>query len=350
MANPQVEDGFIRIANELWDEILRRDFTKRQQNLILFIWRLSYGTGQKDCIIPNFNLFEIAGIYKTDIKKELNYLRDCSVLNWDEESMTFSVNKHHKEWQISPKKNWDNDKFNGLIHSNLERKKVSKTLTKENEKEKKVSKTLTELDPKVSETLTDSMRKVSKILTHTDVKVSKTLTLKLVKYQPRRPLNAVISRDTGSLNTVLKTINIKDNKDINNNNNAHVFFEQNIAPLNPYVIDQITDWLEIFPEDVVIFSMQLAVEANKRSMSYINAVLTNWKNEGVKNLADAKRSNYEFRNRFKRNQGKGNNENLEIIPDWFIKQKQERKTSRQKTEIIDEELEAMLKRHASDGG
>ncbi|SHM58724.1 phage replication protein O [Gracilibacillus kekensis] len=57
MANPQVENGYIRIANDLWNEVLRRDFTKRQMNLILLIWRLSYGTGKKklqstesDCI------------------------------------------------------------------------------------------------------------------------------------------------------------------------------------------------------------------------------------------------------------------------------------------------------------
>src|SRR5699024_412634 len=118
-----------RIANELYDEILRRNFSKRQQNLVLFIWRLSYGTGQKDCEVNQFNLFELAGIYRSDIRKELNYLRECAVLNWTEKDMVFSINKNYKLWQITPNKNWDSEKFNSLIHLNINRKKVSKTLT-----------------------------------------------------------------------------------------------------------------------------------------------------------------------------------------------------------------------------
>lgn len=189
MANPQIEDGYIRIANELWNEVLRRDFSKRQQNIILFIWRLSYGTGQKDCHIPKFTFFEIVGVYKQDVKKELKYLRECSVLNWDEKSMVFSINKHYKNWQINPIKNWDLDKFNDLIHHNLQRKKVSKTLTNEGDtKNKEVRKTLTFLSEKVS----------------------KTLTYKFVKHLPRPSLKLDEARVTSALKTVLKT-SFKDN-------------------------------------------------------------------------------------------------------------------------------------------
>ncbi len=39
MANPKIEKGYIRIANDLWNEILRRNFSfsKRQLNIILFV-------------------------------------------------------------------------------------------------------------------------------------------------------------------------------------------------------------------------------------------------------------------------------------------------------------------------
>jgi hypothetical protein len=131
MASPQLEKGYVRIAYELQDEILRRNFSKRQQNIILFILRLSYGTGQKDCLISKYNRFEIAGIDKSDVKNELKYLRTCKVLNWDEDSMIFSVNKNYDVWQVNPNKKWDEDKFKELIHENLNRRKVGKTPTNE---------------------------------------------------------------------------------------------------------------------------------------------------------------------------------------------------------------------------
>lgn len=274
MASPQTEQGHIRIANELWNEILRRDFSKRQQNLILFLWRLSYGTGQKDCIIDKFNTLELTGMYKQDVKKELKYLRECAVLNWNENDMVFSINKNYKLWQVSPNKNWDSEKFKELIHQNISRKKVSKTLTSVD-------------DSKHEE--------VSKTLTYKSKTVSKTLTTKLVKHLLSHRLNLSGAR----LESIPKDI-IKDIKDIDikdNNNNAHTFFEKNISPLSPHVIDQITDWLDLLPEEVVVFSMKLAVESNKRSIAYCNKVLAGWKNEGVKNLADAERENQEFKDR-----------------------------------------------------
>ncbi|UOQ49633.1 replication protein [Gracilibacillus caseinilyticus] len=150
MAEPQLENGHIRIANDLWNEILRRNFSKRQLNLILFIWRLSYGTGQKDCVIPNFTHFEIAGMYKQDVKKELTFLVDCAVLDWEQETMVFSINKDYHHWQITPNKKWNNDLFTQLIHTNLQRKRqknatnsTSQTKKRHAPKNHKVGKLLT---------------------------------------------------------------------------------------------------------------------------------------------------------------------------------------------------------------
>ncbi|MGG3929576.1 replication protein [Schinkia azotoformans] len=89
MADIQLKNGFLRIATELMNEIIRRDFSKRQLAILHFIIRLSYGCHQKDCLIEKFNAFEIAGLNKSDIKKELQFLRDCRVINWDEKKWYF---------------------------------------------------------------------------------------------------------------------------------------------------------------------------------------------------------------------------------------------------------------------
>jgi len=179
-ANPQTEKGFIRIANELWEEIIRRDFSKRQSNIIMLIWRLSYGTNQKDCVIEKLTLFSITGLYKQDIKKELNFLCECSVLNWNKQTMTFSINKDHEFWKINPSKNWDRDKMNYLIHQNIKRKKIN--MIDRNDK-----------------SLT------SKTLTFKNGEVSKVLKVKFVKDLPKKALILSAARSTKVPNTLLET-------------------------------------------------------------------------------------------------------------------------------------------------
>ena len=48
MANPQVEAGHIRIANDLWEAWTRADLDRNELRVMMAIVRLSYGWGQKD--------------------------------------------------------------------------------------------------------------------------------------------------------------------------------------------------------------------------------------------------------------------------------------------------------------
>ena len=43
------------------------------------------------------------------------------------------------------------------------------------------------------------------------------------------------------------------------------------------------------PCDVIVYAMQISVEANKKTIQYIKAILNNWQKAGIKTLADAKR-------------------------------------------------------------
>jgi phage replication O-like protein O len=115
----QLENGYIRIANEIWDEIIRRDFTKRQKDILQFILRLSYGCNNKVAHIPLLKDFALCGVGQNHIKQELNYLRECKVIDWDRSEMTFSFNKKYDFWQMSPVKGWDKERFKELIHCNI---------------------------------------------------------------------------------------------------------------------------------------------------------------------------------------------------------------------------------------
>ena len=122
MANPQAENGYIRLANELWDEVIRRDFTKRQKDILFFIWRLSYGCQKRTAYVPKMKDFELCGVPATKIRPELEYLEKCRVMFWDRDDHIFEINKNYEEWFVSLVKTWDEVKFNDLIALNLARK------------------------------------------------------------------------------------------------------------------------------------------------------------------------------------------------------------------------------------
>ncbi|MDB4868273.1 MAG: hypothetical protein JWR03_2606 [Cohnella sp.] len=122
MANPQTENGFLQIANEIWNEVIRRDFSKRQKDIILFIWRLSYGCKKKTAYVPMLKDFELCGVGYSNITKELKYLVEMRVISWDREPCIFSVNKDYERWQVSPVRGWDEERFKVLLHQNIEKK------------------------------------------------------------------------------------------------------------------------------------------------------------------------------------------------------------------------------------
>lgn len=117
--NPQLENGHIRIANEIWDEIIRRDFSKRQKDILQFILRLSYGCNHKVAHVPLLRDFSLCGVTQNHITEELLYLKNCKVIDWSREDMFFSFNKNYEIWQVSPVKKWDDERFRELIHINL---------------------------------------------------------------------------------------------------------------------------------------------------------------------------------------------------------------------------------------
>ncbi|MCY9593754.1 hypothetical protein PC41400_21730 [Paenibacillus chitinolyticus] len=162
MANPQVENGFVSVANELWDEIIRRNFTKRQKDILYFVLRLSYGCRNKSAFVPKLKDFELCGVGKTHITNELKYLVECRVIAWDKAECAFAINKDYEKWQVSPVAGWNREEFNNLIHQNLAKKlpkqeheipeKVTEIVTSENNgyrnSNQQVTETVTEELPK----------------------------------------------------------------------------------------------------------------------------------------------------------------------------------------------------------
>lgn len=90
------------------------------------------------------------------------------------------------------------------------------------------------------------------------------------------------------------------NVNVNENNNASdscvdglqeviEFYNNNIGLITPFGATLLKDYVEEMGKDMVIYAMQISVEANKRTIQYIKAILNNWQKAGIKTLADAKR-------------------------------------------------------------
>lgn len=86
-----ISDNYL--SNELLirSEILKRNFTKRQTNIIIFIFSLSFPYGKKSALIPKLQDFEVCGVTKTKIKEELEKLEILNVIDWDRELHLFSI-------------------------------------------------------------------------------------------------------------------------------------------------------------------------------------------------------------------------------------------------------------------
>ncbi|MBH8587111.1 replication protein [Thermoactinomyces sp. CICC 10520] len=125
MANPQ-PDKFIKLSNELYEAIMTADFSKRQRKVLDLIIRMSYGCQKKYALLRPID-FELVGIWKVDIQKELKHLEKSKVIFRDGDRI--ELNKNYDQWRIGIVKSFDEDKMKALIKRNLEQREVSKTLT-----------------------------------------------------------------------------------------------------------------------------------------------------------------------------------------------------------------------------
>lgn len=106
--------------------------------------------------------------------------------------------------------------------------------------------------------------------------------------------------------------NVNDNVNVNVNDNDKVsdscvdglqkiidFYNENIGLITPYGVEVLEDYSKDMPTDLIIYAMQISVEANKRTIKYIKAILNNWQKAGIRTLVQAKDENHKKKNESK---------------------------------------------------
>ncbi len=68
-------------------------------------------------------------------------------------------------------------------------------------------------------------------------------------------------------------------------------YENIVGAFPRSALEKLQSWRELYSTEMLILAIDTAAEAGKRSWTYINGILTNWKNEEVRTLGDVAASN-----------------------------------------------------------
>jgi len=86
-------------------------------------------------------------------------------------------------------------------------------------------------------------------------------------------------------------LNDDDNDDLNN---PFRYYQQNIGPLLPDIVDLIEQYRKDLPDELITEAFRMAVRNNARNMRYAEKIMLSWIDKGIKTLDDLKRHEAEW--------------------------------------------------------
>lgn len=102
MANPQREDGYTGIANEILEQLAKARLNGTQMRIVLAVIRFTYGFKRKEHPLSLSFLASAIGSSKRNTQKELNTLLEQRVLLASKAGRTrlLGFNKNYEEWEL----------------------------------------------------------------------------------------------------------------------------------------------------------------------------------------------------------------------------------------------------------
>jgi len=143
-ASPQTENGYLMIANELFDALIQFRLSGEQRQVLDFIIRKTYGFRKKVDAIPLSQFVKATGLKKSHVSRAINALKSRNIIKGTKtgtfDATIYGINKDYRSWRkapkkgISPKKATKGPKFGNEKAPNLG---TSKDNTKDNTKDNK---------------------------------------------------------------------------------------------------------------------------------------------------------------------------------------------------------------------
>lgn len=104
--NPQVENGYIRIATELFEQLYQIPLNGSQIRIVLFVIRNTYGFNRKTWKMSAGYIARGTGISMSMVKREIKKLENCNILKVSHAGIgkigSIGINKKYSEWMIKP--------------------------------------------------------------------------------------------------------------------------------------------------------------------------------------------------------------------------------------------------------
>ena len=104
MDNPQLEDGYTRIANEIIEQLAQVQLAGHETRVLMVIWRKTYGWKKKIDMIALSQFEKITGLPKVKCSEALTRLSDRNIItkkvpeNGNRNVITYGFNKCFSQW------------------------------------------------------------------------------------------------------------------------------------------------------------------------------------------------------------------------------------------------------------
>jgi phage replication O-like protein O len=101
MNNPQIENGYTKIANEIIEALMRINLSSYQSRLLWAVFRKTYGFNKKEDWLSNSQIVEMTGLRKQHVSRAKKELIERKIVTSTGNKIQF--NKDYSQWCELPK-------------------------------------------------------------------------------------------------------------------------------------------------------------------------------------------------------------------------------------------------------
>ena len=101
MASPQLKNGFVRLANEIYEALAKFRIPGEARQVLDFIIRKTYGWNKKEDVIPLSQFVAGTGMKKSNVCRAINHLIHLNLIikNDNARGTSYRFNKNFDEWK-----------------------------------------------------------------------------------------------------------------------------------------------------------------------------------------------------------------------------------------------------------
>lgn len=106
MANPQLENGYVRIATEVFEALARIRIPGEARQVLDLLFRKTYGFKKKEDAISLSQFVAGTGLKKNSVCRAIKHLEDLNLVHKKENAIAniYRFNKDFDSWKPLPKK------------------------------------------------------------------------------------------------------------------------------------------------------------------------------------------------------------------------------------------------------